>query len=310
MTRHRSTVIAGLLALVAVPLLSAQDAKPALGLTMPDSALKFEAASIRQNKTGGFGSSSQTGNGRVTVRNSPVRQLLRNALHVQAAQIIGGPGWLSTDAFDIVAKAPAGTSDADLYGMLVNFLVERLAVKAHVETRTMSVYTLGLARSDGKFGPDFVADPCPTHPCANPFPSAPAGATGGGSGGGVLTTSVAGGGGGGGVSGGAGAGKGPNMSATGMTMDQMVQMFSGSVDRTVINQTGLVGRYNMKLRYTPPGSPSDGSPDAAPDLFTALQEQLGLKLQSARMPIGVLVIDGADHPVNDDFTIADPATGR
>jgi uncharacterized protein (TIGR03435 family) len=81
-------------------------------------------------------------------------------------------------------------------------------------------------------------------------------------------------------------------------------MLSKDVNRPVVDRTGLTGSFQLKLNYTMPGTPAPADGDStprAPELFTALQEQLGLKLEATRGPVEVLVIDGAEHPKNDDF---------
>jgi uncharacterized protein (TIGR03435 family) len=90
------------------------------------------------------------------------------------------------------------------------------------------------------------------------------------------------------------------------SLSSLVSMLSGIVKRPVVDRTGLKGRFLVGLRYTMPGTPSAADGDAtqrAPELFTALQEQLGLKLEATRGPVEVLVIDSAEHPVNDDFVM-------
>jgi uncharacterized protein (TIGR03435 family) len=90
----------------------------------------------------------------------------------------------------------------------------------------------------------------------------------------------------------------------GATMPELAASLSAKLERTVVDRTGLDGRFELELRYTMPDGPAMTASDPAgraPDLFTALQEQLGLKLEATRAPIDVLVIDGAEHPTNDDF---------
>ena len=87
------------------------------------------------------------------------------------------------------------------------------------------------------------------------------------------------------------------MMTKGSTMPNLATMLAGTVGRTVVDQTGLEGRFDMSLRYSRAG----GAESDAPDIFTAVQEQLGLKLEATRGPVEVLVIDSAEHPVNDDF---------
>jgi bla regulator protein blaR1 len=305
----RALLVVASVAAVAVPVIGGAAGVPQVtGVKLPDPAITFDAASVRQNTGGGRDSSSRAGNGNVAIRSMPLAAVLLNAFQVQPAQIIGGPSWMTSDRFDIVAKSGPETSDSDLKLMLQNLLIERFAIKARIETRSLPVYALVFARSDRRLGPDLQADPCET-PSSGPGPC--------GSGPGTSTTGPArsagagAGGGGGGRGGGTGAApggsgsSGSGMSSSGLTMARFAEMLSRSVDRAVIDRTGLEGGYTMKLRFSAPRPPGAGDPpaDAPPDLFTALQEQLGLKLESTRGPVEVLVIDSAQHPVNDNFVM-------
>ncbi len=96
-----------------------------------------------------------------------------------------------------------------------------------------------------------------------------------------------------------GLGFGPgNMGATNATMAEIAEaMQQGAVDRPVVDQTGLVGRFDLRMRWTPAEiSAGSQSADAPPDLFTAIQEQLGLRLVATRAPVGVIVIVRVEHP--------------
>jgi uncharacterized protein (TIGR03435 family) len=90
----------------------------------------------------------------------------------------------------------------------------------------------------------------------------------------------------------------------GVTMPALARSLSAKVNRPVVDRTGLDGRFELGLVFTNPGGPATTASDpaeGAPDLFTAVREQLGLKLEATRGPVEVLVIDSAEHPVNDDF---------
>jgi len=308
----RIALVAAAVVVVAIPVVGGAASAPQLtgtGLSLPDPSRTFEAASVRQNKSGERGSSGQTGSGHVTMRNMAIRGLLVQSLALQDSQLIGGPDWLATDRFDIVAKAEGTPPDADLKPMLQNLLIERFALKMHIETRTLPIYALVLARADGKLGPDLQVAQCESDTTGQGCgpgagPGAARGASGGTSsgGGGVGVMSV-------------GAGRSPGagstMASTGITMQNLARMLSGTVGRTIVDRTGLAGRFDMKLRYSRQGASTlDGDPSQnAPELFTAIQEQLGLKLEATRGPVEVLVIDSAQHPVNDDFVMPDPAAG-
>jgi uncharacterized protein (TIGR03435 family) len=270
-------------------------------ITLPDPAKTFDAASVRQNKSGDGNSNGQTTADRVTFRNTSLKRMLLHAYPIQEAQLTGGPGWLDSDRFDVVAKAAAGTSQAELSAMLQNLLRERFAMKLHIETRSLPIYALTLARSDGQLGPNLHVAGCESYssgqgPCGTP------GATG--PGGSYTESRDVGGGGGGGMSVGRAPGTGASMMMKGTTMPSLAGALSGMLKRPVIDRTGLDGRFELSLRYTMPGAPASTDSDStqrAPELFTALQEQLGLKLEATRGPVEVLVIDSAEHPTNDDF---------
>ena len=218
-------------------------------------------------------------------------------------QLVGGPKWLDTDRFDIIAKAaddpppgPNGPPPA-MFLMLQSLLEERFHLTVHRETKDLPMYALVLARSDGKLGPQI-------HPSATdcaalmasmraraggpPPPPAP------------------------GERPPCGARMFPgNITAGGMTMAQMVSGLGRTpgINRPVVDRTGLTGAFDFDLTYTPDQMPQGERPPGAPplppvdpngpSLFTALQEQLGLKLEPTRGPVDVIVIDRAEPPTED-----------
>jgi uncharacterized protein (TIGR03435 family) len=260
-------------AIVAVPVINGAARVPQISstITLPDPSKTFEAASVRQNNSGAGGASSSSGTGNLRVRNMFLKAVLLSAFPIQEAQLIGGPEWLATDRFDIVAKASTSTPDADLHVMLQNLLIQRFSMKMHVETRSLPIYALTLARADRQIGPDMhVLDP----------------------GSGVKVGAQA--------SGGFGA---TNMHLF-TSMEGLAGALSRLLGRSVVDRTGLNGGFELTCRYTLPGAPAAADSDSAqraPEIFTALQEQLGLKLEATRGPVEVLVIDSVEHPKNDDF---------
>ena len=262
------------------------------------STATFEVASVKPNKSGdGRVMMAMPPTGRITATNIPARLLLQQAYQVQPFQIIGAPNWTTSDRFDIVAKAPDGTAPELYRPMMRNLLVDRFKLKAHMETRDMPIYALVLARADGKLGPSLKSAKTDCEaiargrrggpPPAPPQPGEP-------------------------IECGFMIGNG-NMNAGGMGMADLARSLSQSVNRFVIDKTGLNGRYDFQLTYTPegrgfaglpPGAPPVGAEPAAADpngasLFTALQEQLGLKLDSQKGPVDVLVIDSIEQPTAD-----------
>lgn len=89
-------------------------------------------------------------------------------------------------------------------------------------------------------------------------------------------------------------------------MAVFAEVLSRSAGRIVVDRTGLAGAFDVSLSYANPSVVAAGGPSDAPELFTALQEQLGLKLEATRGPVEVLVIDSAEHPVNDNFEMPEP----
>lgn len=270
----------------------------------------FEVASVKPNKSGDqrVMLGIQPG-GRFTATNVPLRMLIRNAYQLQDFQLVGGPGWLTSDRFDVLAKAdgdlpftPLGGPPGPVQFMLKNLLAERFKLAVHRETRDLPIYALVLARSDGKTGPQLrpATVDCTTRfagrgrdgaPPAPPQPGPPAP----------------------GARPQCGMRIGPGqLSGGGFPVSQLASMLSGFVQRVVVDRTGLTGNFDIDLTWTPDqlpqgtqGPPPPGAPPLppidpnGPSIYTALQEQLGLKLDSAKGPVEVLVIDRVEPPTED-----------
>ena len=277
----------------------------------------FEVASIKPNNSGDGRVMLGNQPGRFTATNVTLRMLIRNAYQLQDFQISGGPGWLAADHFDIVAKIESGDQDGMPAGppvpgqgptrlqlMIRSLLAERFKLEVHTETKDQPIYALVVARSDGRLGPDLKKSetdcaalmaamrrrgsgrgmPAPGPP--QPGERIPCGIR---------------------------IGPG-NMSVGGMTLAQFANSLGMFVGRVVLDRTGLAGNYDASLRWTPdqmpqraPGTPADQpirvngidiDPNG-PSIFTAVQEQLGLKLDAQRGPVEMLVVDRAEHPVED-----------
>ena len=259
----------------------------------PSPTFEFEVASIKPNRSvaGERGAGFQT-NGRFLARNMPLRSLIAIAYGeprpLPDFQIAGGPGWIGSDRFDVEAKArgnfpetqtePGFSTSGEL--MLQALLAERFKLAVHKETRQLPIYALTTARRDGRPDPRLTSSTGAD--CAKPPEGPPCG---------VLQFV---------------GGTAANLRhARGrfMTMDQLAKGLEASVDRVVLNRTGLGGSFSFDFEFTPlprGASPdSTGTNDPAVSIFTALQEQLGLKLESTRGPVDVIVIDHADRPTPD-----------
>ena len=262
--------------------------------------ITFEVASIKPNKSNEARQGARIlPGGRIDVTNLPLGVLIRMAYGSEAiqtpGQVVGGPSWLNSDHFDIVAKAE-GDPGLDeqgrptrLIAMLKALLEERFKVKVHAEVREAQTYALVLANKDGKLGPELHESKADCYSAARPppvgAPPDPARLCG--------------------IRGGNGS-----VTATGVTMAQAAQNFANFpvVGRPVRDRTGLTARYDYHLEFVPaflngpnPDSPPVANPaaDSGPNLFTALPEQLGLKLQNEKAQVEFLVIDNAERPAED-----------
>jgi uncharacterized protein (TIGR03435 family) len=261
-----------------------------------DVAPRFEVATLKVNASGDFRQLVQMQpGGRITLTNIPARQLIVAAYQVTPFQLVGGPVWLATDRYDIVAKlegepkplVPGQPSPQVL--ALRPLLADRFKLKLHKETREMEVYNLVLIKR-GVPGPTMNAS---TTDCAAiaaarrggpppgpPDPNAPVQC-------GMMGF--------------------PGMIRSGaQPIASITQMLTNQTGRLVFDRTNLTGNWDFTLKFAeeargvpPPGVTVPPVDPDAPSLFTALQEQLGMKLESTKAPVEVTVIDSAEHPTED-----------
>jgi uncharacterized protein (TIGR03435 family) len=253
---------------------------------------RFEVASVKANHSGDRRTSMRVlPGGRIEATNRTLRLLIKNAYQLQDVQIAGGPDWLDDARFDISAKAEGNPTQVEIQLMLRTLLVERFKLATHTEPRELQIYSLGLVRSGGTLGPQLRAsetgclDRLPNAPPLKPSEPPPADqAPRCGFREGIGT-----------------------MVARGVTMAQLAEDLTGYVSRPVLDRTGLRGTFDLTLNWTPdqvppPGEPSTVSPSVdlnVPSIFTAVREQLGLKLESTKGPVDVLVINRAEKPMED-----------
>jgi uncharacterized protein (TIGR03435 family) len=265
--KHSGVVLltlAGLLGAVS----QAQDPKPS-----------FEVASVKENKSGGRGQNSKATAGRFSSKNAPLRAIVMNAYEIQQqVQLRGGPGWMESVRFDIEAKVPGegakalddkGPSDKALsesdrhqiHLMLQSLLADRFKLAVHHENREMTVYFLVVAKGGPKLR-DLKAHGSikPPNPDMHSF-------------------------------GGGGSLKG------------LVIFLSDLSGRPVIDKTGLKGSYDYHMELPLedfPRTTADGpiQPNASVGaaVFAVMEQQLGLKLESGRAAVDVLVIDHVEKP--------------
>jgi uncharacterized protein (TIGR03435 family) len=200
-----------------------------------------------------------------------VRTLLRIAYRMQDYQVVGAPAWFSTKRYDIAAKVedtPAPSQQVFLRALLHH----RFNLVVHHQTRELPRFALVTARNDGRPGPQLVKSDfdCAAY-AASPHPLPEPGRTP------VCATNI-------------GPGR---LLGKSIPMTQLATSLAPFVNRFTVDQTGLAGVFDVELSLTP----DQTQPDAAlPSIFTALQEQLGLKLVSDKGPVEVMVVDGLGEP--------------
>lgn len=256
----------------------------------------FEVASVKKSLPGRMTGLILPG-GAISISGYTLKQMISWAWSVDNLRISGGPKWLDSERYDISAK-PASPSKQDEPQMIQQtlqalqaLLVDRFQLKLHQETRELPVYALVMARKDGKLGPSLThsregdcAAPGPPD-ISNPSkPLAP------------LQP-----------------GKGPAlacgqffnsrslMKGVAVGIDALSGALPRILGRPVIDETGLTGKYDIVMEWSPrelrPDTPNDVPPaDAGPSLFTAFEEQLGLKLESIKSNQEIVVIDSAEKP--------------
>jgi uncharacterized protein (TIGR03435 family) len=258
------------------------------------SGVTFEVASVKPNVSNSGTSNSNEPPGGYVATNMTLRRLIAIAYRMRLPtdrERIVGPSWIDEARFDINARTPAGSRVEQVPDMLRALLADRFQLAAHNETRETSVYALVRARTDGPIGPQLTRS---SLDCSKP------GAFRGGAGGpgaaAVIETPQC-----GTISN--VDGNGAVMRGGGRSMTDLAVSLTGRVNRDVIDRTGLGGTYDFVLRWTPENFQNPAG-NAGPSrdgtlIFTALQEQLGLKLESQRGPVEFLIIDRVERPTAD-----------
>jgi uncharacterized protein (TIGR03435 family) len=247
---------------------------PPSPVKMPTNAKpEFAVATIKPSRPdaprGGYGIRGQD----VTTTNVTVNWMIKLAYNVHAHQISGAPAWVDSERYDTVGRSdtPGEPSRDQMKLMIQKLLVDRFQLRFHTEKKELPVYAMVVAKGGPKIAVS-AADP-------NAFPG-----IGFGRGPGVISL--------------VGRNTGLNGVANGLQ--------SNILDKPVVDQTGLTGRYDFQLRFTPDATqvanfgglePANAADlDAPPDIFTAFEQQLGLKLQPTKAVIDVIVIDRIERP--------------
>jgi uncharacterized protein (TIGR03435 family) len=279
--RYRfGAVLAGAVALVAT--LPAQTAPPA-----DANGLRFEVASIKRNVTGTFATSPPIlPNGEIRLVNIPPRNVVLMAypLDLVPFEIVNSPSWLESERYDVTAKGKAGATPDERQVMWRALLAERMKLAAHYETRDKPIYELVIERSDRALGAGLKPSTLDcTQPPAAPQPPPP----GGDMRSFAMSRCKA-----------FGIDRDGTMYSGGVEMATLARMISPTAGRPVVDRTGLEGFFSVALRFQRFAPRADTPPtaDDPPALFTAVQEQLGLKLESGKAEVPVLVIDHIERP--------------
>ena len=262
----------------------------------PSTNAAFDVTSVKANTSGsGMVRMLPAANGGWQAENVSAGMLVRLAYQLQDNQLVGGPKWLFDDRFDVMGTGTAPGRDGPLFDKLKSMLTDRFKLVAHMETREQSMYALVLARRDGKLGEKMTPSTADCTPTSGP--------NGGGRG--QFAPPAP------GERPRCGFMIGPGrINVGGQTMASFAQTLSRFAGGIVVDKTGLTGTYDVELTYAPdpgisptgrdlppqPGAPPPVANSDAPSIFSAVQEQLGLKLESTKGPVDVLVIDSAERP--------------
>jgi uncharacterized protein (TIGR03435 family) len=231
----------------------------------------FEVATIKPSDPARPGQIVTLRGVEVITTNTTLHDLINLAYWLHPKQLAGGPAWTESDKYDVTGKpdAPGQPSVDQMKVMIQKLLADRFQLKFHFEKRDLPVYAIRIAKTEAKItrsqddpkglpGWNFGRTPSGT---AFTFRNAP--------------------------------------------LSQVAALLQNSLDKPVVDQSGLSERYDFTLTFTPDASqaaliggppPPADNPDAAPDLFAAFQQQLGLKLESTKAPVDVMVIDKVEKP--------------
>jgi uncharacterized protein (TIGR03435 family) len=221
----------------------------------------FEVVSIKPTpdpplRTGMFPTS-----GTLNIGNYTLKRLILETHRVKSYQLHGGPAWMDTEHYDIVAKAPGKAGIAEMMKMLIPMMADRFQLKVHRETKDIQVYALLVGKGGVKMQ---LAEP-ETKLCCS-----------------IQSNEII---------------------SHKMSMRHFADVLAGNLDRLVVDETGLTGEYRFQLKYAPEATPRRDADQETPasdltsgSIFAAVQEQLGLKLESRKRPVEMIFVDHAEHP--------------
>jgi uncharacterized protein (TIGR03435 family) len=258
---------------------------PCLATAQESRPVTFEAASVKKFVTGAAGFVGRQPGGRLTASGATMREIIEFAYLIQPYQLVNAPNWINEERWDIIARlavppgpVPAGQPDDTLLALRA-LLADRFQLTVRRETRSLPMYALVLARPDGRLGTQLTKSPidCEALRAArgkgdtSPLPAAAK----------QCGTQ----------------GRIGSLAMGGSPMTMFADALSRRLGRPVSDRTGLAGTWDLTLTH---GVETTPPPDAnGPSIFTALQEQLGLKLDSTTGPVEVLVVDRIERARED-----------
>ena len=262
---------------IGAPFIQAQSA--------PANTPKFEVASIRPCSEPENGPNGNSKPGRLVSDCNGLLNFIGNAyngyasgylnINAEPTPITGSPSWVASAFYRINATAEGSPSVTMMLGPMMQALLEdRFQLKIHRETVEGPVYFLTVAHGGPKLHPSVEGSCVPWSLPPVPLEGRQ-----------EYCLSLI-----------SGLGKWPSLNAHGSTLDEFSKTLHVLTGRTVIDRTGVSGRFDMRVEFSPDGSPLSADPNAPPSIFVAIQEQLGLKLEAGRGPVQTLVVDHIERP--------------
>jgi len=225
--------------------------------------LAFDAATVKPNNSGSSSSGTESTNGLLRITNQTLLRMIQYAYNLHDFQISGGPAWVRSDRYDVTARPEGSVHEKQMREMLQSLLSERFHLQFHRQTQEGPIYALLIGKNGPKLQPALESDNS-----------------------GISSNSTA----------------VMTMKGTHVTMEEIAASLANRVGRSVIDKTSLSGRFDFELSWVADltlaaGTRDPGADVSGPSIFTALQEQLGLRLDSQKGPIEMLLIDHAEKPV-------------
>jgi len=220
----------------------------------PAARPQFDVVSLKPGDPNDPSSGGRSSPGGLQMRNAQVATIIRSAYGLNEYQLEGGPKWINSERFTLEVKYAIGTPREKISLMMQSMLTDRFKLQVHWSKKTISQYTLIVAKGGPK-----VQNTSPDEPNRGA------------------------------------SSQGPRLiKGQGLSMSRLADMLGGVVGVPVMDRTGLTGDYNFALDFAPQLDPKEG--ETLPSIFSALQERLGLKLESIKAPIDILVVDAIEKP--------------